>query len=64
LVLLDEPFSSLDKDLREELRRETKYLFKKTNTSSIVVTHEMEEAEDICDKIIKLEQGKILNLTF
>ncbi len=63
LVLLDEPFSSLDKDLREELRRETKILFKKTNTSSIIVTHEMEEAKDICDKIIKLEQGKILNLT-
>ena len=63
LVLLDEPFSSLDKDLREELRKETKILFKKTNTSSIIVTHEMEEARDICDKIIKLEQGKILNLT-
>ena len=63
LVLLDEPFSSLDKDLREELRKETKDLFKKTNTSSIIVTHEIEEAKDICDKIVKLEEGKIKNLT-
>ncbi len=63
LVLLDEPFSSLDVDLREELRKETKDLFKKTNTSSIIVTHEIEEAKDICDKIIELEEGKIKNLT-
>ncbi len=63
LVLLDEPFSSLDKDLREELRKESKELFKKTNTSSILVTHELDEAKEMCDKIIELNEGKVNYLT-
>ena len=62
LVLLDEPFSSLDKDLRAELREETKELFRKTNTSCIIVTHDFEDVEALCDKVIKLEKGKIKNL--
>ena len=58
-VLLDEPFSSLDTDLRRDLRKDTRDLFKETNTSSIIVTHELEEAKVFCDRIYKLENTNI-----
>ena len=64
LILLDEPFSSLDKDLRAELREETKELFKKTNTTCIIVTHDQEDVDIFCDKVVELENGKIKNLSF
>ena len=64
LVLLDEPFSSLDKNLREELRQETKELFRKTNTSCIIVTHDQEDVEILCDKALELEDGKMTELSF
>lgn len=62
LVLLDEPFSSLDQNLREELRTDTKELFKKTNTSCIIVTHELEEAKSFCDKIVQLKEGNFIEI--
>lgn len=62
-VLLDEPFSSLDTNLREELRNDAKALFKKTNTSCIIVTHELEEAREFCDRIFRLEKGSIKQVT-
>ncbi len=62
-VLLDEPFSSLDAKLREELRNDTKDLFKKINTSCIIVTHELEEARVFCDRIFRLEKGSIKEVT-
>ena len=62
LVLLDEPFSSLDLNLREELRTDTKELFKKTNTSCIIVTHELEEAKSFCDKIVQLKEGNFIEM--
>ena len=62
-VLLDEPFSSLDTNLREELRNDAKALFKKTNTSCIIVTHELEEAKFFCDRILRLEKGLVKEVT-
>lgn len=62
LVLLDEPFSSLDQNLREELRTDTRELFKKTNTSCIIVTHELEEAKSFCDKIVQLKEGNFIEM--
>tara|TARA_B100000900_G_scaffold348458_1_gene314219 strand:+ start:2072 stop:2737 length:666 start_codon:yes stop_codon:yes gene_type:complete len=62
-VLLDEPFSSLDIDLRKDLRNDAKDLFKKTNTSCIIVTHELEEARVFCDRILRLEKGLIKEVT-
>ena len=58
-VLLDEPFSSLDKDLRRDLRNDTRDLFKESQTSSIIVTHELEESKIFCDKIYRLENSNI-----
>jgi iron(III) transport system ATP-binding protein len=60
LLLLDEPFSSLDTTLRHEIREETRQILKATNTTSIVVTHDPEEAMLIADKIILMHDGKIL----
>ena len=59
LLLMDEPFSSLDADLREALRSDTRELFKQTKTSCIIVTHDFEDADKFCDVVSKLEEGKI-----
>ena len=59
LLLMDEPFSSLDADLRKALRSDTRDLFKETKTSCIIVTHDFEDADKFCDVVSKLEEGKI-----
>ncbi len=59
LLLMDEPFSSLDADLREALRSDTKELFKQTKTSCIIVTHDSEDVDKFCDVVSKLEEGQI-----
>ena len=59
LLLMDEPFSSLDADLREVLRSDTRELFKQTKTSCILVTHDFEDADKFCDVVSKLEKGQI-----
>ena len=59
LLLMDEPFSSLDAELREALRSDTRDLFKKTKTSCIIVTHDFEDADKFCDAVSKLEEGQI-----
>ncbi len=59
LLLMDEPFSSLDADLRDTLRSDTRELFKETKTSCIIVTHDFEDAAKFCDVVSKLEEGQI-----
>lgn len=54
LLLLDEPFSNLDADLRKRIRNEIKEILKKSNTTSIFVTHDIEDAKDVADRIISL----------
>ena len=56
LVLLDESFSSLDKQLRDELRFEIQDLFKEKNLTSILVTHSQEEAFSFGDRISVLSK--------
>ena len=51
LLLLDEPFSSLDLDLREKLGREMRAVFKASNTTALMVTHDQYEAFAMADKI-------------
>ncbi len=59
LILMDEPFSSLDADLREVLRSDTRELFKKTKTSCIIVTHDLEDVDKFCDVVCELKEGQI-----
>ncbi|SHE39003.1 ABC transporter ATP-binding protein [Desulforamulus putei] len=58
LLLLDEPFSALDKRTRISLRHELKNLHRRWQIPFILVTHDEEEAEFLGDEIISLEKGK------
>ena len=59
LLLLDEPFSNLDARLRHELRAETLELLQQLNISTILVTHDQEEAMYIADRIAVMRSGHI-----
>ncbi|MCS4534215.1 ABC transporter ATP-binding protein [Neisseria montereyensis] len=59
LILLDEPFSNLDADLRTQLSKEIRQLLKKENTSAILVTHDQHEAFAIADKIGLMSAGRL-----
>lgn len=54
LLLLDEPFSNLDANLRKKIRNEIKDILKKSHSTSIFVTHDIEDAKDVADRIINL----------
>ncbi len=57
LLLLDEPFSSLDADLQVKIRNELKEIIKKSQTTSIFVTHDREDARAIADRILTMRDG-------
>lgn len=59
LVLMDEPFSSLDPDLRQQLRREIRQILKELGTTALIVTHDMDEAYEMCDVAGQIRDGKI-----
>jgi molybdate transport system permease protein len=60
LVLLDEPFSALDAPVREELRRELRRLQREAGLSTILVTHDAEEAALLADEILVVDDGRLL----
>ena len=60
IMLLDEPLSNLDAQLREEMRFEFTELQKKLGITAVYVTHDQAEALVISDKIVILNQGKIV----
>jgi ABC-type Fe3+/spermidine/putrescine transport system ATPase subunit/ABC-type sulfate transport system permease component len=60
VVLLDEPFSALDAPVRAELRRELRRLQRDVNLSTILVTHDPEEAAMLADEIIVVSAGHVL----
>ncbi|RJQ15301.1 MAG: ATP-binding cassette domain-containing protein [Nitrospiraceae bacterium] len=59
MLLLDEPFSALDRPLRMEMRRFLREVRDKFNVPVIMVTHDLEEASAAADKIIVYEHGRI-----
>ena len=59
VMLLDEPFSNLDADLRMELRTETKRILKKSGTTTILVTQDQEEAFSLSDRVGVLNNGRL-----
>lgn len=59
VILLDEPFSNLDAGLRDDLRDETKRILKETGATSILVTHDQEEAFCLSDRIGVLNNGRL-----
>ncbi|MCW9046154.1 MAG: ABC transporter ATP-binding protein [Alphaproteobacteria bacterium] len=60
LVLLDEPFSGLDSALRSQVRDQTLHLLKKSGVSTLMVTHDPEEAMFMADKIALMREGRIV----
>ena len=60
ILLLDEPTTGLDPNARREIWEILQALREKSNTSMILTTHYMEEAENLCDYIIIMDQGVIL----
>ena len=59
LVLLDEPLSALDAKLREELRLELKQILTAVGSTTIVVTHDQDEAMSLADRIVVMNRGRI-----
>jgi ABC-type Fe3+/spermidine/putrescine transport system ATPase subunit/ABC-type sulfate transport system permease component len=60
VVLLDEPFSALDAPVRAELRREMRRLQREVNLSTVLVTHDPEEAAMLADEIVVVSDGQVL----
>jgi len=59
LLLLDEPFSNLDVDLRERLSLEVRDILKRAGTTTILVTHDQHEAFALADEIGIMHEGRI-----
>ncbi|BCA53372.1 sulfate/thiosulfate import ATP-binding protein CysA [Nitrospira sp. KM1] len=59
LLLLDEPFGALDAKVRKELRRWIRRLHDELQVTSILVTHDQEEALEITDRVVVMHQGRI-----
>ncbi|MCS6936347.1 MAG: ABC transporter ATP-binding protein [Candidatus Bipolaricaulota bacterium] len=57
VLLLDEPFSNLDADLRPKMRAELKLLLQRLHCTTIFVTHDQEEAFELADRIAVLNAG-------
>lgn len=60
LVLLDEPFSALDPQLRSSLRNEVVGLLRANGNTSLLVTHDQEEALSLADYVAVMRDGRIL----
>lgn len=59
LLLLDEPFSSIDTELREQLAVQIRAILKAENTAAILVTHDQQEAFTIADRIGVMRDGRL-----
>ena len=62
IVLLDEPFSNLDADLRVRVRTEVRDILRSAEATAIFVTHDQEEAFEIADRIAVMRAGRIEQL--
>jgi len=62
LILLDEPFSNLDADLRTQMRDEVEKILRATGTTAILVTHDQEEAFVFADRVGVLHEGRLAQI--
>ncbi len=60
VMLMDEPFSGLDVQLREEMQEETLGVLRETRATSVIVTHDPEEAMRIADRIAVMRAGRLV----
>jgi sulfate transport system ATP-binding protein len=59
VLLLDEPFGSLDAKVRQELRRWLRRLHDEIRVTSVFVTHDQEEALEVSDRVVVMNRGKV-----
>jgi sulfate/thiosulfate transport system ATP-binding protein len=59
VLLLDEPFGALDAKVRRELRSWLKRLQREVNITTVFVTHDQDEALELADRVVVMNQGKI-----
>ncbi len=62
ILLMDEPLSNLDAQLRESLALYLKKIQRELSITTIMVTHDLEEAKILADKVIVIHEGKILQM--
>ncbi len=60
LLLLDEPFSALDSELKSEARKITADVIKNLNIPTLLVTHDLEDAKSLGANILRLHQGRLV----
>jgi sulfate transport system ATP-binding protein len=59
VLLLDEPFGALDARVRKELRVWLRHLHDETHTTTVIVTHDQEEAMDVADCVVVMNAGHV-----
>jgi sulfate transport system ATP-binding protein len=59
VLLLDEPFGALDAKVRQELRQWLRRLHEEIHVTSVFVTHDQEEAFEVSDRVVVMNQGKV-----
>ncbi len=62
VLLMDEPFSGLDRGLREQVREETYAIIRETRATCIIVTHDPEEAMRMGDRVGLMREGQLIQL--
>ena len=62
VLLLDEPLSNLDAKLREEMQFELRGIQQRVGTTTIMVTHDQGEALSMSDRVVVMEQGRIVQV--
>ncbi|WP_287283961.1 ABC transporter ATP-binding protein [Mesorhizobium sp.] len=62
ILLMDEPFSNLDRGLRERVREETISTLRALGTTAILVTHDPEEALSVGDRVVLMQEGRVVQV--
>lgn len=62
VLLLDEPFGALDAAIRRDLRRWLREVHERTGSTTIFVTHDQEEAFELADRVVVMDQGRIAQI--
>jgi ABC-type Fe3+/spermidine/putrescine transport system ATPase subunit len=60
LLLLDEPFSALDSELKAEARKVTAEVIRNLNIPTLLITHDLEDAKSLDAQIIRIQQGRLI----
>lgn len=60
LLMLDEPLSSLDRELRDRLADDLAEMLRATGTTALMVTHDVHEAETIADRVLRMRAGRLI----